>query len=235
MGVDQELESKILAAAVMEFEENGFQASSMRSVAARAGIAVGTIYNYVDNKEDLFRRVLEQSWQELYGETARLLATSDSLAVKLRRFGQLQLEFVSHHRKVWLEMMEPSGGFHANEDDQSFRNKAFEQYVGLLVDILAAARIRGEIRIKLGQSGQRGRGGEMSDLVLANMFIAMVNSLNQTAYHAHLGVGGHSGSNLSSEPSHVKSLVVLETTLVQVESVVEVFLNGVIPYQPIML
>jgi AcrR family transcriptional regulator len=45
---------EILAAAQLEFSANGFDATTMASIAARAGIAKGTIYLYYPNKQALF-------------------------------------------------------------------------------------------------------------------------------------------------------------------------------------
>ena len=45
---------EILAAAQLEFSANGFDATTMASIAARAGIGKGTVYLYYPNKQALF-------------------------------------------------------------------------------------------------------------------------------------------------------------------------------------
>lgn len=47
--------SEILDAAMAEFALNGFAGARLTEVAQRAGISHGTIYNYFDSKEALFR------------------------------------------------------------------------------------------------------------------------------------------------------------------------------------
>lgn len=49
-----DLRQKILASAVEQFGEKGFQAATMRDIAFDAGISSGNIYRYFENKEDLF-------------------------------------------------------------------------------------------------------------------------------------------------------------------------------------
>ncbi len=48
----------ILAGAVQEFFDNGFQNANMRRIADSANITVGNIYRYFENKEALFNAVL---------------------------------------------------------------------------------------------------------------------------------------------------------------------------------
>lgn len=47
--------AEILDAAMSEFTQNGFAGARLTDVAQRAGISHGTIYNYFDSKETLFR------------------------------------------------------------------------------------------------------------------------------------------------------------------------------------
>lgn len=51
----------ILAAGFEEFSQNGFAATKLDDVARRAGVAKGTLYLYFDTKEDLFKKVVEQT------------------------------------------------------------------------------------------------------------------------------------------------------------------------------
>lgn len=47
--------AEIIDAAMAEFTQNGFAGARLTDVAQRAGISHGTIYNYFDSKETLFR------------------------------------------------------------------------------------------------------------------------------------------------------------------------------------
>ena len=44
---------RIIAAAEAQFRERGYESTKIESVAAAAGVSVGTVYNYVENKSDL--------------------------------------------------------------------------------------------------------------------------------------------------------------------------------------
>jgi len=62
----EEVRQKIKKAAISEFEENGYQKTSMRSIASNAGVTVGNLYRYFKNKDDLFNMIIQPAFQEIY-------------------------------------------------------------------------------------------------------------------------------------------------------------------------
>lgn len=60
-----EVKNKILEAAVEEFLVNGYINSSLRTIAAQAGITIGNIYSYFSSKDDLFESVASPAWEAL--------------------------------------------------------------------------------------------------------------------------------------------------------------------------
>lgn len=54
----EEVKNNILDKAKQEFLEKGFQKSSLRSIAARAGVTKGNIYNYFGSKDELFEALV---------------------------------------------------------------------------------------------------------------------------------------------------------------------------------
>ena len=47
--------SALLDAARLDFSENGFETATAKSIAHRAGVAIGTFYQYFDDKNDILR------------------------------------------------------------------------------------------------------------------------------------------------------------------------------------
>jgi AcrR family transcriptional regulator len=60
----KEARSRILQAALDEFSDKGYHASTIDSIAERAGIAKGTVYRYFNTKEDLFNALKEDTITE---------------------------------------------------------------------------------------------------------------------------------------------------------------------------
>ena len=62
-GLNKEKRTAIVDAALAEFSENGFAATSMDRVAARANVSKRTVYNHFPSKDTLFE-ALTQEWLE---------------------------------------------------------------------------------------------------------------------------------------------------------------------------
>ena len=60
-----EIKNRILEAALNEFHEMGYQNASMRKIARNAHIAIGNIYHYYTNKEELFSALVGGVYNEL--------------------------------------------------------------------------------------------------------------------------------------------------------------------------
>jgi AcrR family transcriptional regulator len=70
---------KILDVAVALAEQGGFENVRQRDVAARAGVALGTLYKSFRSKEDILSAALERDAQELERRLADRPATGDTL------------------------------------------------------------------------------------------------------------------------------------------------------------
>lgn len=77
--------SELLAAALELFVEKGFAATRLDDVAARAGVSKGTLYRYFDNKDMLFRAVVEQGIVPLFVAAEQQIADFDGPSAELLR------------------------------------------------------------------------------------------------------------------------------------------------------
>ncbi len=59
-----EKSAAILSGAMQEFLGNGYAATSMDKVAAAAGVSKATVYSHFQDKENLFRAIIQQMAQE---------------------------------------------------------------------------------------------------------------------------------------------------------------------------
>lgn len=59
--------ARVLAAAVACFERHGFEATTTAMIAARAGVAVGSVYNHFVDKRAIILELLAQTHRELAG------------------------------------------------------------------------------------------------------------------------------------------------------------------------
>ena len=77
---------EILEAALELFSEKGFHNVSMQEIAHNAEFAIGTLYKFFENKEDLYKAlVLEQS-EKFHNALVQAIEESDDEIEKLRNY-----------------------------------------------------------------------------------------------------------------------------------------------------
>jgi len=64
---------RILAAAETQFREHGYEDTKIENIAAEAGVSVGTVYNYVENKSDLLMILVTEHIDFVMGEIDLLI------------------------------------------------------------------------------------------------------------------------------------------------------------------
>ncbi len=88
----------ILEAAEGVFAEQGFHRARIQDVAARARIAVGTVYNHFDEKEDILRALLEERMEGLVAELERRAGDPEDFEPALTLRIARMLHYVETHR-----------------------------------------------------------------------------------------------------------------------------------------
>lgn len=91
----------VLDAATAEFGEKGFHESSIVSITARAGVALGTFYTYFESKEALFRALVSDMSGRVRDVVAPAVAQTSSVldgeSVAFATF----LAFAREHKEIY--------------------------------------------------------------------------------------------------------------------------------------
>jgi AcrR family transcriptional regulator len=75
--------SELLEAALGLFVEKGFAATRLEDVAARAGVSKGTLYLYYENKDALFKAVIQEGIVPVIAENEAIAARHSGCSFKL--------------------------------------------------------------------------------------------------------------------------------------------------------
>jgi len=100
MQKSDETRRKILTAALALFRKEGFEKSTMREVAQRAGVATGAAYYYFDSKDALVLAFYEQAAEELWPLARKAAGSAKGLAAKLREVILVKIEYFAENRDV---------------------------------------------------------------------------------------------------------------------------------------
>lgn len=106
----EETIEKIKQAALEEFYTSGYAKASLRTICSRAGVTTGAMYFSFENKEALFRAILEP----LVASYERTLAQCMQLEMEDPSEGPdvdvLMMQFILAHRKETIVIMEKAQG-----------------------------------------------------------------------------------------------------------------------------
>jgi AcrR family transcriptional regulator len=96
----EETRRRILEVALGVFRERGFEAATMREIAAAAGVAVGAAYYYFDSKDALVMAFYQQAQEEMAPALDRILEESRTLEQRLRGIIGQKLAYFAPNRAL---------------------------------------------------------------------------------------------------------------------------------------
>jgi AcrR family transcriptional regulator len=102
--------------------EQGYEAMSLRQLAAEVGIQAGSLYNHISTKQELLFDLIQDHINELLRQLDRALAGKEEPVEKLRAFVAFHVSYhMSRKREVFI----------ANSELRSLEPKNYEAIVAL--------------------------------------------------------------------------------------------------------
>jgi AcrR family transcriptional regulator len=146
----QERAELILDVVEEALAEKGYHELSMDEVAARAGVAKGTLYQHFASKDDLIFALFERNLAALEQTVARVAATPDSPRAKLEAILRwVYLEQSGAHNQLFQTL-------YSNEDMRRrlFEKKAqvrerSDQFIGQIRAVIDAGKAAGEFNANI--------------------------------------------------------------------------------------
>lgn len=132
--------------------EHGFEAMSLRTLAAEVGIQVGSLYNHISTKEDLLYELIRAHMDELFGQFDAAMAAVEGRGAeeRLRTFVAFHVTYhIVRKREVFigaseLRSLEPNH----YEDIVSLRRRYERRLMDILEQGEAAGLFRcGDVRV----------------------------------------------------------------------------------------
>ncbi|USJ02223.1 TetR/AcrR family transcriptional regulator [Xanthomonas prunicola] len=105
----------IVEAAIAEFRQHGFEATSMDRVAATAGVSKRTVYNHFPSKDALFGEILRGLWQRSAEAVSLAYRPDQSLRTQLTQLLQQKLRLLDDAAFIDLSRVAIAEGIHSPE------------------------------------------------------------------------------------------------------------------------
>jgi len=137
--------ARIMAAARKRFEKFGYRATSIALIARDAGIAVGTIYLYFKNKEQILVALFDESNARWMAEAERAANQPGSAEERLLGVAQASMERNQRDQLLRAVMNRDLEMILAPLCEQ-FRDKVLRHNVEVLADIIRDGVRTGELR-----------------------------------------------------------------------------------------
>lgn len=135
--------ARIRDAAIASFTEHGYADTTMRAIAASAGVSVGNAYYYFPTKTHLVQELYVRVQQEHAALALPLLASATGLVERLRIVFETGLQAVSPYQRVapgfLAAMMPPDSPLNPLAEDSA---QAREMTVALLREAVTGAQHR---------------------------------------------------------------------------------------------
>jgi AcrR family transcriptional regulator len=141
--------TRIRDAAYQVFAEKGYAASSIREVAARAGMVPGNIYRYVGSKEDILHLLCKTAHDDTEGAIAAANAsasTAPTMTETLKQSIRAYLKWSDDHADAYLFYDRNVQSL--CEEDRDLVRDMWEQTVRSFEKVIRKGVRRGEFKVK---------------------------------------------------------------------------------------
>ena len=162
---------RILNAAVEVIAENGYFNSPVSAIAARAGVADGTVYLYFKNKDELLRTAIDANFDRFHRQVVERFETGDDPLTdpraQLEYIAQVHLEASTTNRSMAILMqteMRQSARFIAE-----FSHHHLVKYIQVVREVIRRGQSQGIFR------------KDVSDGIVAHCMFGAIDELLSSA------------------------------------------------------
>jgi len=135
----------IVQAAIVEFRANGFEATSVDKVAARAEVSKRTLYNHFPSKDELFAAILHILWESSASQLGRPFRPAVPVRDQLLDLLHSKLAMLADDSFLALARVAIAAGLHSPERAQEIVARLGEKDGGML-DWIRSAQKHGALK-----------------------------------------------------------------------------------------
>jgi AcrR family transcriptional regulator len=156
---------EILAAALRVFQAEGYFRAAMADIAAEAGMATGTLYNFFPSKEALFHTLIEQKAGEFFAYLRGEVDGAEGAVMKIARLVEAECAFYAANRDFLHIYISARTGFEwaAKQDLGAAFRRQYALHLAWVRSILAEGMAEGVLR-------------PMDPAEMAQAFVGMLNA-----------------------------------------------------------
>jgi len=141
-------EADILKAAEHIFATKGYHNSAILDIAEEAQYAVGTIYLYFRNKQDLYLTLIERKTEELFTTIKEKVEKVNDPRAKIRVLVEEQLSYFEENEDFFRIYFSERGGLHWAIKDKISKSAVdkFMKYLDYIAELITEGQREGVIK-----------------------------------------------------------------------------------------
>ena len=137
--------TEILDAARAVFSKRGFNDVTVDEIAAEAGLAKATVYQYFPSKQDIYLAALRAGVHQLLERTETAMREAEGSRAKVKAFIRTRLEYLHKHQEFFAVYHAQFGNvMHPASLNEEFRELYRRQFENLLAALRQGIK-RGEL------------------------------------------------------------------------------------------
>lgn len=105
----ENIEERIFASAQELFYEQGYEQVNIRQIARKSGIAVGTLYNYYSNKNEIYLAVLNKSWNKTFEKINNIVNDKSPSVERLKECIQVIYDEIIQRKGLGIQIRKAKG------------------------------------------------------------------------------------------------------------------------------
>lgn len=140
--------SEVIEAAGRLFVSKGFEATSLQEIAEASEFSIGTLYNFFENKEDLYFAVIEADMGALYAQSQSAMSASEGTRAKLEAFVRTHFTHFQERKDVIRRFWQETGGGACTVKERLWKRLHDGEClpVELLIPVFDEAKAIGEVQ-----------------------------------------------------------------------------------------
>lgn len=143
--IPAEKRARVIDAATKEFAKKGYHDASVSSIAAKAGISVGAIYKYFENKQDLFLTIIDESIVRIENLLLGLVKTDEDVMIKVEKILR-EIISVSRENGVLINLYNSMTSINDKKLASQFATEMEQITAEIYTQAIIEGQANGEIR-----------------------------------------------------------------------------------------
>lgn len=136
---------RIRTAARELFSKLGYEAATLRQIARRAHVGLGTLFNYAEDKRDLIFLIFNEELDALAVRASDAAGAGDTIVEQLAAFFRIYYQEFSRELNLSRILLQELTFYSHGKQAVEFQNHR-QRLVGRIEELIRAAQSRGEMR-----------------------------------------------------------------------------------------